>query len=193
LAQVSADLRDQDFIEAIVRAARDRNGIRVDALKPLRDQLQNNTRRISQLVDMAAELKDRAPALRRIEEMEAERAALEVNLQQREDERAEAQILQQLTAPQVSKILDGLAWLPGDDRMAIRESLGQLLDRIELDPETGECQLHYRISPVIRANLASPRLSSQGPHFLRLVRRVALRAIQRRRKRRPMAVKIADG
>lgn len=157
LAQVSADLRDQDFIEAIVRAARDRNGIRVDALKPLRDQLQNNTRRISQLVDMAAELKDRAPALRRIEEMEAERAALEVNLQQREDERAEAQILQQLTAPQVSKILDGLAWLPGDDRMAIRESLGQLLDRIELDPETGECQLHYRISPVIRANLASPR------------------------------------
>jgi site-specific DNA recombinase len=156
LQQVASDMQSQDFIDSLVRSARDRDRVPGDSLKPLRDQIQAMARKISRMIDMAAELQERAPALRRIEELERERETMEAELQRREAERAEAVSLQQLTAADVTSILGRVAFRPDADHFTIRESLNQIVDRIDLDPESGDCRLHYRISPAIRANLASP-------------------------------------
>ena len=43
------------------------------------------------------------------------------------------------------------------DRESLKDFLGTMLDRVDLDPEAMSCQLHYRISVPRRNKLASPR------------------------------------
>ena len=154
LAQVAADMGSDDFIAAVVRTARDKTRAKIDSLRPVREQLQVITKRIARMADMAAELRDRGPALRRIEELEDERKLLEGELRHLEQEQADAQALSQITEAEVRAHLRSLA--THGDRETIRDCLGHILEGVELDPDSGTCRLLYRISPVVRANLASP-------------------------------------
>lgn len=59
------------------------------------------------------------------------------------------------------------------DRPHLKEALARMVDRIELDPATLACVIHYRIGAIGRDKVASPRVADLNP-TLRLAMPMAL-------------------
>lgn len=85
-------------------------------------------------MDLAAQLADPAPALRKIDELEAKPRALTAELERLEKDS-----------------------MRDAHRESLKDILGTLAERIELHPETLKCRLHYRIGIENRNKMASPR------------------------------------
>jgi hypothetical protein len=191
LQQIVADMGSDDFIKAVAIETRQATPAERLRLKPLRKQLQDLDRKIRNLVDVLAEMKDRAPALRRVQELEEERGRVAMQLETAETQWAEVQARRELSEEDVRQVLGGIPRLPADDRQALRDHLLCLLERVELDPETGACSLRYRIqgtgrssgleTPLNRRNLASPWGCEPKPVFLTATSRTAVKPFKRRR------------
>ncbi|MDQ6825046.1 MAG: hypothetical protein M3007_06245 [Candidatus Eremiobacteraeota bacterium] len=107
---------------------------------------------------MACDLKSRAPVLRKVDDLEDQRSAIERRILAWEKEDESAQALADVTDAQVKKMLGHIA-----DEMQLYESgdlkdfLATILDRVELDPEEATLQVCYRIPLRGGVNVASPR------------------------------------
>ena len=121
-------------------------------------QLQSLTDKTGRLIDIMATVENPAPYQRRIAEMETERAGLAAELSR---QRAQAEL--EKTSLQISEadvrvalrgLLDGLRDKEGNVA-ELRAALASQIDRVELDPETERCVIHYRLTTGV--NLASPR------------------------------------
>jgi multidrug resistance efflux pump len=121
-------------------------------------QVKALTGKVGRLLDIMATVENPAPYQRRIAEMEAERAGLVAELS-----RQQAQADLEKTAVQISKadvrgalrgLLDDLRAKEGNVA-ELRAALASQIDRVELDPESERCVIHYRLTTGV--NLASPR------------------------------------
>jgi multidrug resistance efflux pump len=121
-------------------------------------QVKALTGKVGRLLDIMATVENPAPYQRRIAEMEAERAGLVAELS-----RQQAQADLGKTAVQISKadvrgalcgLLDDLRAKEGNVA-ELRAALASQIDRVELDPESERCVIHYRLTTGV--NLASPR------------------------------------
>lgn len=110
---------------------------------------------ISRTMDMAAELRDPAPALRKIDQLEAERRALEKEVGELRNAEAIAKAATTLKPGDVADHLRALASdLETSDTERKREALALVVGSIILDPTTRRCEIHYRIAG---SKVASPR------------------------------------
>ena len=121
-------------------------------------QLKALTDKIGRLVDIMATVENPAPYQRRSAEMEAERAELVAELfrqrAQAELEKTPLQISEADVRAALRGLLDDLRDKEG--RVAeLRTALASQIDRVELDPETERCVIHYRLTTGV--NLASQR------------------------------------
>jgi site-specific DNA recombinase len=146
--KVMGDLSAPQFVDAILAAARkdvagteqQRHG------RALRERAAELATRISRMMDMAAQMAQPGPALRKIEELEAERVAAVAALDRWEAEQAQCTSLARLDSVSVRRALDGLARdLQDHERDQLKGTLAAMVERIELDPATFACQIHYRI------------------------------------------------
>lgn len=155
------ELRSEKFITKLTRAAQQRA---VDA-SPAQQQasaLVSRARQIEtaigRMMDLATDMADPAPALRKIEKLEEERKALTGTAERATQEAAARAAWQQVTEADVRATLNAMvADIDALDREALKDWLARLLDKIELDPETLSVRLHYRITPARGDKLASPR------------------------------------
>jgi hypothetical protein len=106
---------------------------------------------------MAAELKTPAPVLRKVDAIERKREAIEQRIVAWEKDDEAAQVLANITDAQVRKMLGRLAdEMQLYDRADLRDFLGSILARVELDPDAATLQIHYRIPLRNVVNVASP-------------------------------------
>ena len=112
--------------------------------------------RAARMVDMAAGLESPAPVLRRIDEIERERVAVEqrVVAWEREDEASRS--FADVTEAQVRRCLRGMAdEMRTYPRGEMRDFLSSILTAVELDPVESTVRLNYRI-PLSGNSVASP-------------------------------------
>jgi site-specific DNA recombinase len=159
LEQVRTDLQSEAFITALTAAARQQHskGTR-DPARELRKELTNISDRIQATLSLAPRLEDPAPALREVDRLERERRRLSAEIDRLARERAASAVLASITEDAVRDVIEELrADLAGDDRARMKDRLGELCEKVELEPDTFRCQIHYRIAAKGWHKLASPR------------------------------------
>lgn len=176
LDQVSADMRSQAFARDLARAARAWHRThQTDNGEDLRARLNEIGARIGKMVRIAGELEDPDPALREIDAMERERKVLLGELEMLDREREAAEVMAKVTPATVTALLEEItARMTGLDRDQLKDFLRQILEKVELDPATLACRIHYRLAVSDRNRVASPR-PSDAIAALRLVRAAAWR------------------
>lgn len=123
----------------------------------LRKDLLALNSRISKAMDIASQLAEPGPALRKLDELERSRIAIVGEISRLEREYAAQAALANVTETSVRKILDGLIEQMdnADENETIKDLLLSIIDRIEIDPASGDCRISYRIA--CGDKVASPR------------------------------------
>jgi site-specific DNA recombinase len=159
VARVLSDLRSDHFAEALAFSARQQANGDKDPAKALRAEQQKLARDIDRQMELAPQLKDPAPALRRVDALEAQRRGLTVRIEEADRARAEREELASATPEAIRTMLDGLAavadQLQGPDLKALLETV---VERVQLEPDGDEVTLCYAVAPVAtRESMAFPR------------------------------------
>lgn len=102
LEQIEANLRSPESVRALVRAAQREQRIDVAPARQRAVQLAEQVRRT---VDLAAQLEDPAPALRRVEQLERERAAAAAEVAELEREQAARTAIAAIGPAEISAII----------------------------------------------------------------------------------------
>ena len=159
MGQLVDDMSSQDFAGDMLAAALDWYDESADEdLERARSALADLDRRISKVMDMAEQLEDPAPAMRKVNELEKGRPALQAETERLEEERACRRSVQALTPAAVQEILhDRLSTLQHADQQELKPLLRDLIGRIVLCPATGNCQIQYQIQQPRSLSMASPR------------------------------------
>lgn len=158
LDQLMADIRSPEFIRALTAEARRANAVDEDPAKPLRTQIVGINSQISKASDLALQLEDPAPMLRKIAELETRRKLLVDEVARLEREHQAQVMLAGISEKDVAAVLDGIAnSLESLPQAQWKQLIRSLVDKIILDPVDLECRIHYRIAVENRLRMASPR------------------------------------
>ncbi len=161
--QVLSDLRAPDLVRDLTQAARRAaDAMQGDPAAEARAEVIAITARISRAMDMALQLTDPAPALRKINDLEVRRTELQAEIAQLERDYVQQAMLRTLTEERVADVLEALANdLDETPKERWKNLLHTLIGRITLDPETLQCQVYYRLTSAHAnddtSNMASPR------------------------------------
>ncbi|MCC6800431.1 MAG: recombinase family protein [Anaerolineae bacterium] len=167
LAKLQADLSSDEAVGHVMQALQADQGGRVDgrSVAALERRIAGLTQRIGRTVDLAAQIDDPAPVLRQVANLEASRAALVDELAAMHARLHQQQHAAVVTPADVRLALDAL-FADIRDRAAqhapdVRMALTEVLERVELDPATLACRLHYAVRTGDK--VASRKVSEQTP------------------------------
>lgn len=144
LDQIATNLRSPESVRALVRAAQREH--RVD-VGPARQRVAALAEQVRRTVDLAAQMDDAAPALRRVEQLERERAAAAAELAELEREQSARAAIAAIGPTEINAIITET-----EPRRLLEAVVGQ----ITLDPDM-RGQIVYRLS------MASPRRAEGLP------------------------------
>lgn len=132
------------------------------ALAGLERRLAGLAAQIARTVDLAGRMANPDPVLRRVEDLEAERAGVTQRLVEMRRRQAQADAVETIDVSEVRALLRALSaeLEEGASTVEVRQALGDLVERVVLDPGTAACRLHYRLGGV---SLASRRDSNLSP------------------------------
>ena len=152
IGKIRRDFTTDEFLDALLAAAR-RQASETD-LPNVQQEVEDISRQIDRLLELAADMRDPAPALRKADALEERRCELLAEAERQADQAEARRALQSVTRKDIARILTSLT-----ERMEERESLKALINsvvqKVELHPETLECALHYKIP--VRKCMASPQ------------------------------------
>jgi DNA invertase Pin-like site-specific DNA recombinase len=165
LARIQSDLLDEGAVESVlasVRALQEAPPPR-KAIAALERRLATLSVQIGRTIDLAGQIADPAPVLRRVEQLETERASVVEQLAQARSLERQAESGRRLTAADVRALLSHLFAdiRAGESVDEIRAELAKVLERVELDPDTLAATLYYSVATGV--NLASPREGELSP------------------------------
>lgn len=171
ISQVADDFVSDAFVAELVKEARRMSAPPTDhEIKPLRDQVNALSVKISRLMDLASQTTTPRPFLEQIEVAEKQREKIVEELSRKETEQKSAEVLRAIKSSDVRQILAVLAEnLSVVNRDALKEYLHVFVEKIELCTKTGACRIHYRIGT--GDLMASPRGAQELP-ALRVVRSI---------------------
>lgn len=142
-AQIKADATSPDFLRELAESCRKRYHTPQADTRPLKARIRAVEDKVNALLDMALELSDRSPIMRKIEGLERDRAELEVELGEMERQNAATLAAAGITETEIRRIIQ---W-----NVDTEELLPTVVERIILDPATLRCEIVYSV------NVASPR------------------------------------
>lgn len=160
IGRIFRDLRSPQFVRALLKEIRKYSEGPEDPAADLRANFASLTQRISTMMDVAADLKDSGPALRKIDALEEERKALAMEIERLESEYSAAAAFATLTEKDVSRWLESMAEsVDHESPEALQTMVRSMVEKIDLDPQTVECRIHYALSSASEfcSRLASPR------------------------------------
>lgn len=166
LEKISRDMQSDEFIDALVDSARTQAQAE-DPAADLRPQLTHLNEQISRAMDTALALDDPAPAHRKVNELEAQRKQLAQQITQLERDYSAQQALRDVTPQGVRRALDTM-WKDTEhmDAQALKAALRAFVDKVELNPETLQCRVFYRVSADSCGKMASPRVADNSANAL---------------------------
>jgi len=164
LSGIMADMQSRRFVRAMLKASRAMNPAKPIPGDDIRLKEQRVSERISKLLSMAEHLEDPAPCYREIDKLEQQRKSFAQQIVQVQSEYEEQSAISKLSESTIHKMLQRLSDnIEKVDRATLKTLLNRLCEKILLDPETLECQIHYSIRADNRINLASPRGFDTNP------------------------------
>ncbi len=148
LGMLVSDMRSKSFIRALANEARKHADGDHDPAKVSRAELLQADAQINRYLELAAQLQDPAPALQKIDQIEAKRKILRAEVAKLEAEYSASKALSVLTEENIKTVLDGFAAeLQGADSASLAKSLiRSLVEKISFDPSTLEARIHYRVA-----------------------------------------------
>lgn len=163
IEKVKSDLSSDIFIRSLMDDAKAKSLlVGPNPADAIRSQVSEINRQISKAMDVSLALSDPGPALRKIDELEAKRKTLAGEISRIEQERAGIAAFKHITENDVRTIIAEFADdLMNMEPMRRKDSLSSLIERIELDPKTLTCQIHYKVP--CRDKMASPKESHAIP------------------------------
>lgn len=172
LDRLGADLASDDTVERLQLAlqhiaAGDGRPVDGRQLAALERRIATVTTQIGRTVDLAASLDDPAPILRRVADLEHQRAQLTAQLDELRHARQRAGTASTIDADQVRALLRRLMREIAeraedlDHRAEARQALAEVLERVELDSAATTVRLHYAVATGDK--VASPSTSEQLP------------------------------
>lgn len=185
LEQLIRDLSSDQFVTAMAAAAKSPSQSHATRRREIQKRMVEVNRKISRAMDLALKLEDDGPALRKIDELERERAALQEEQAGIDEDAAIADEAARMTPARIRDLLadfsEQLKATPADQ---LRPILTTLIERVELGPDSDEARIFYRISGqsagAKRASLAFPGRAAGYPLTAR--RRIRLRGLPRKRR-----------
>lgn len=170
LSQVLADMSSPGFAPALVHATRASLASDTDPAtrRKLSAELLATTDKISRMLDMATDLADPAPILRKVDELERDRADMERRLQQLDEQAERAAWVDKVGVDDVARMLAEISAEAKETGRSevLRPVVASVVERIEIDPHTLDGSICYRIAVPENKNpgsfepgvkLASPR------------------------------------
>ena len=159
--QVMADLAAPEFAVRLLESTRTAlagDDMRA-AARRLRREVAEIAARISKASDMALELEDPAPMLRKVDELEAKRREKVRELEQVDAQAQHLQRIDDVRLEDVQRVLQEIGEAAKENAHSeLRASIVSLIERVVLDPRTLEATLTYRVAaPSSGDKLASPR------------------------------------
>ncbi|HEY9143283.1 MAG TPA: recombinase family protein [Arenimonas sp.] len=190
--QVVADLTAPALLEKLTaRVQRTLQALTQDSdVEARADEMAALGRQIDRMLDLASQTSEPGPMLRRVEGLEQKRAEL-LAAAAGDEERAEqaaalAAVSEKHVAAALRRIAAQVAEQPPE---GLRETLGGLIEKVELDPETLAGSVFYRLPAGAGVTLASPRGTELNPSLaLAASMPFRLRWHHRRPVRRPERV-----
>lgn len=163
--KVMEDLQAPATVLALTRAAQAQaSELEGDPATELRKAAKAAQAKIDRMLELAAGMDDPAPVLRKVEQLEQERAGIAARIAHAEAAYVERSYLSKITEHHVRALLvDFAREIQQADRPHLKEALARMVDRIELDPATLACVIHYRIGAIGRDKVASPRVADLNP------------------------------
>ncbi|WP_428419250.1 recombinase family protein [Methylibium sp.] len=164
LGRLAEDLASDEAVRVIRRSMEQlASGDPIDgrSLAGMERRITSLTTQIGRTVDLAAQLDDPAPVLRRVRDLEHQRAELVDELARLRNRQQQAGQAASITDHQVRGLLARLFAEISDRandnarRAEARQALHEVLERIEFDPDLPTVRLHYAVAT--GDNLASPR------------------------------------
>jgi site-specific DNA recombinase len=158
LGQIVNDMTSPNFIKALfVEAKKHQETKVVDPTKDNRRNIIELDRKISKTMDLASELESPAPALRKVDELEAQRGAMVDELERLESEHAANAVLANITEKQIGTMLSNVSEnMKEMDKEVLKDQIASIVEKIVLDPESLELKIHYKIPVESRNKMASP-------------------------------------
>lgn len=147
MAHIEASMQRCEFLEALAREAR-KAASPAEEIKRLRREAVQTKGQVDRAMQLAVELESPAPALRKVDELERRRTEIVQRIGQLEADAEERAGLVNVTAEDIARMVANI-----DDPGAM---LRAAIERIELDPVSLECRIHYRLDLASGATLASP-------------------------------------
>ncbi|MGO1072681.1 recombinase family protein [Lysobacter sp. CA199] len=163
IEQVLEDLNSPDFAPAMLAGTKASLATDTDPaeIRKVAASVSELSERISKTLDMAAQLSDPAPALRKIEALEQERAEKALRLQVLEAEAERASWIHGISAADVMQMIARIGREAKETGRSdlLRPVIASVVDRVEMDPRTLSGGICYRIMcpDVPGVKLASPR------------------------------------
>ncbi len=178
VTRVLADLRSEAFLKALVQQAlKLRRVDPQDPVKPLQAEQMRLARDIDRQMELAAMMKDPAPAVRRAEALENQRNQITAQVRELQLSRQAQEAAAALAPDDIRRLLEQLAeQADGLDPAGLKALLGVLVERVELEPDGIAARVHYSISggleePLTGELMAFPRVHVRSAG-IRLVRSV---------------------
>jgi len=157
--QLRADLESDEFLDALIAAAREAAGDGKDSpVNTLRREIVAINTQVSKAMDLALQLEDPAPAMRKVNELEARRAQMADELARLEKDHARTEAMRKVSRDELAGIVQSLSEeLKEAEPLRLKSVIQSAVEVVLLDPETLDCEIQYRL-PVERSlSLASPR------------------------------------
>lgn len=182
VARVLDDIRSDRFVAALVDSARRQAGAQAeDPARALRLEQRRLAKDIDKTMEMAAGLADPAPALRRVDALEAQRKALTARIEEAERASTERQALASVTPEGVRAMLASIAEHAGQlNAPDLKKLLEVLVERVELDPDGTSASVCYSVDPSMTcASMAFPRGAARSAGRMLWKTRVSVRRRRR--------------
>jgi hypothetical protein len=190
---MAADLTNETFIQGCLRRARDsvKPREREAELRTLQRQIADLERKAGRIRNIIPEMKHPQGMIAELDKLEERRLELEQRAASSAELLAGDKVLLMISEDHVRGMLRDLAGgldVDADDREAIKATVRQLLEQIQLDPERLTCRLDYGIPVITGDKLASPRgldlIPGNAAAILRAKRALILLAGSRQRLRK---------
>ncbi|MCU7845341.1 MAG: recombinase family protein [Candidatus Thiodiazotropha sp. (ex Monitilora ramsayi)] len=156
--KVIDDMRSPRFIDALLKSAHRQEEKPEDPAKGMRKELIGLNEQISKTMDLAVQLADPAPALRKVNELEARRKSLSEEIERLERDYAVQIAMQSITRDDIKRLVSNLIEdLQDIEKPKLKGVFQAMVDHISLDPERLEFTVNYRLPIIDSLSMASPR------------------------------------
>lgn len=147
LQQIGVDIRSEAWARSLLQSTATPTADRKGELKTMHRRIADLAQKIDRAATLALELEDPAPYQRKIEALERERRQLVEQQLDLQEEMRMQEATRSLRVPQMQAVLAEFAeTIERADSQGLKVFLRGIVQRIEVDPDSLDCRIHYGIA-----------------------------------------------